>query len=105
MSTLLLIAALFGFAAIAFGLGRAIFATLGRLAEGFLAGEVAGTRARRGDLTGMAEAERQSKIARRERLRLTVGLLAWAALLVGPLFTPWPRPIYAAASVLWLAHR
>lgn len=105
MSTLLLIAALFGFAAIALGLARAIFAMLGRLAEGVLAGELAGTRASRGDLTGMAEAERRSKIARRERLRLTLGLFAWAVLLVGPLLTPWPRPFYAAASVLWLVHR
>lgn len=105
MNTLLLLAAVFGFGAIALGVARAAIGLVKRLAEGVLAGEVAGSRERRGDLTGMAEAERQSAGARRERLRLAIVMVAWTVLLVGPPFTPWPRQIYAAASVLWLLHR
>ena len=68
----------------------------------YVAGQVADTRARHGDLTGMREAERAAASARQRRRAAVAVLAAWFALLIAPPFTPLAPYLYAAYSALWL---
>jgi hypothetical protein len=79
---------------------------LTRGADALIAREVATTRAQRGDLTGLEEANFVRGEARRRRY-VALGFLSfWAGLLVVPTLTPWPSLLYAAYSLLWLLpHR
>lgn len=94
-----------GFLAVAM---RAVIAGLLVLRHGvaaFLARDLGATRARRGDLTGLADAASDRALARRRRLAAVGVLCMWAVLLVVPLLTPWPVPLYACYSLFWLVPR
>ncbi len=100
------ILALFGFVAALLRLTRAAVSVLRRGAEAFFAREVAETRARRGDITGMEKAQGAVMHARRERRRSLGLLVLWAALVIlPPVLLPSPAPVYAAYNVLWLLPR
>src|SRR5690606_329088 len=102
MVAALLILAVLGFVAVLVLLVRAAFGVLRHGVDAFLAREAVEARARRGDLTGMAEAQDWNRGARRARLRCSVLAALWLAGLVAPAFTPWTREVYAAYAVLWL---
>lgn len=84
---------------------RRAAASLLRLAhrgvDAFVAGEIEEVRARRGDLTGLQDAQQDVRHARGARQRAAAALCLWAGLLVVPPLTPWPIPMYAAYSLLW----
>lgn len=105
MRTIGLILAILGGLAVAGRAARALFRLLQRGADAFLAGETEEVRARRGDLTGMTDARQHASLAKRERLRAAGALCLWTALLLVPPLTPWPLPMYAAYSLLWLLPR
>lgn len=74
--------------------------------EAYLAGEVAQTRANRGDITGMEEAYDTVAAARRVRGRALRAVVAWAVLLLLPvLLLEAPAPAYAACIVVWFLPR
>jgi len=105
MEAALIILAVLGFVAVLIRLVRAAFGALRHGVDAFIAREAVEARARRGDLTGMAEAQDWNRGARRARLRsLLIAALCLAGL-IAPAFTPWTREVYAAYSLLWLfAH-
>ncbi len=105
MSVLVFALAALGFLAVARRVVVAGFRLLGRGVDRFVAGETAEVRARRGDLTGLAEASGRETTARRAQLASLGVFSFWVLLLVAPALTPWPRLLYAAYSALWLVPR
>lgn len=101
MNTLLTILALAGIAAAAWHVLRAAFRFLRQEATGIWTDELARTRARRGDVTGLQETQRQAELVARTRRRALAEGVGWLALLTVPALTPWARTIYAAYAVLW----
>lgn len=105
MSLLLAVLAIAGFFAVVFAGTRAALRVLRGGLESFLAGEVASSRATRGDLAGLSEAKDLQARARRARRLAAFQAFAWGALLIVPAFTPWTRELYAVYSLLWLVPR
>ena len=73
--------------------------------ERFVAGQIADSRAQRGDISGMSEADnirRKSRAAQRRALGL---LLLWSAALVVPIVLPGTFIIYILYGLLWLLPR
>jgi hypothetical protein len=97
------ILAVAGIAAAVWHLVRAAFRFLRQGAAGIWANELARTRARRGDVTALDEARREGEQAGRMRVRAGLEALAWLALLVVPVLSPWPRLFYACYSSFWLS--
>ncbi|MBR9989380.1 MAG: hypothetical protein KFH98_06460 [Gemmatimonadetes bacterium] len=105
MHTAIILLAVAGALAVLLRMLRALFAALRGGVDAFIAHDVAGTRAQRGDLTGVDDARTEAALARRRRL-LAVGTASmWIALLVAPTLTPWPTFMYACYSLLWLIPR
>ncbi|HUH13048.1 MAG TPA: hypothetical protein VMK65_08055, partial [Longimicrobiales bacterium] len=73
-------------------------------AEAYLARELARTRARHGDVTGLSELRAAHGHARRARTVAVLRVALWSAILVAPAFTPWPLTLYAASSLGWVLH-
>jgi hypothetical protein len=105
MRMVVLLLAVAGFAAVALRAASALLDVLRGGAESFLAGDLAGIRARRGDLSGLQEATELRKVARQRRMVALGAFAMWAVLLMVPPLTPWPELLYAAYSLLWLAPR
>ncbi|HEX6307771.1 MAG TPA: hypothetical protein VFZ69_06245 [Longimicrobiales bacterium] len=105
MNIALVLLAVAGIAAVVLRLLRALFAALRGGVDAFLARDVADTRAQRGDLTGLDEASGAARAARRYRLLALGQALIWVVLLIVPELTPWPAPLYASYSLLWLLPR
>jgi hypothetical protein len=105
METLLRVAAVLGVLVALSQVGRTGWRLLRGGVELLVAGEMARTRARRGDLTGMEEAEREMHSARRVRIRAGGELAGWVALLAVPPFTPWTLHIWAAVALFWIVFR
>lgn len=97
--------AIAGVIAVMLRLLRALFASLRGGVDAFLAGDVADTRAHRGDLTGHSEARSAVQLARRRRMLALGAASLWIGLLVVPMLTPWPSLLYAGYSVLWVLPR
>jgi hypothetical protein len=102
MRAFLTLLSILGVLAVALRLGRSLLRAIGRSAEGVAAGQAVDARAQRGDLTGMAEATEWRRLAARRRWRALTTSGMWAALLVGPAYTSWTLPIYAAYALLWV---
>ena len=102
MRFLLLILAIAGFLAVARQLTRAVFILLKRSVDSFVLGEVAGERARRGDLTGLVEARAARQARRRARIRSLLAVIMWATLLALPLTTRVTLQGFALYSILWV---
>ncbi len=97
------ILAVIGIVAVAYRWMRSVLRVIGSGAEAFFAGEVARTRADRGDVTGMAEASGEAERARRARTAAFFALVLWTALLVLPAWAlPWPGAVYASYAALWV---
>ena len=105
MTSLLILIALPGIAAVVLRWSRALFVTARHSLERFIAGQIADTRAQRGDISGMSEAESIRSKARAEALRSLLLVLFWSALLLGPLLLPGTLLIYALYAVLWFLPR
>ena len=102
METPVLILAVAGFVAV---LRRLLGAALRVLTGGvdrYVAGQLATTRARHGDITGMREAEGAAATARERRRDAVARLLFWTGLLILPPFVPYTSAIYASYSLLWI---
>jgi hypothetical protein len=97
--------AVIGFLALVYRLVRAA-ARLGlSTLESVSLGGMAEISIRNGDLTGMAERQAQSRIARRARVRAILLFFFWIALLIAPAVAGISRPVYALAALLWLLPR
>lgn len=94
-----------GILAVVLRLLRALFAGLRGGVDALLAGDVASSRAQRGDLTGLDEARSAVTQAQRRRLVALGQASVWIGLLLVPALTPWPAPLYASYSLLWLLPR
>lgn len=102
MHTLLVLLGIAGFLAVATRAGWTAFRLLHGGADELLTRQLSRTRAQRGDLTGLQEAEAHRELARRRR-RLALGaLVLWGGLLLLPPLTPWPALLYALYALLWL---
>ncbi len=104
MRSLILLLGALGLAALLWLFARALYRLLRAGAERFVAGDAEETRAKRGDLTGMAEARQWRSRARRRQWGAVVRVLGWGVLLIGPSFTHRAAVIYAACAPLWLLH-
>ena len=102
MRLLLFFLAVAGFLAVARQLTRATFVLLKRSVDAFVLREVAGQRARRGDVTGLVEVQAAKQQRRRARLLALLAVIGWTALLALPLTTRATLQGFAAYSVLWL---
>jgi hypothetical protein len=102
MDTLLLLLAVIGFLAMARVAARAAFRLLHRGVEAFIAAEAGATHARRGDITALQESQDARRRARRARFLAAATFIVSMALLIGPLFSPWTRIVYALFSPLLL---
>ena len=102
MRFLLLIFAIAGFLAVARQLTRAVFILLKRSVDTFVLREVAGERARRGDVTGLVEARAAKGERRRARFFSLLAVIGWAALLALPLTTRATLPGFALYSIFWI---
>jgi hypothetical protein len=105
MSTVLGLLAVAGVLAVLFAATRVVLRLARGSVEAFIARELESTRAGRGDLSGLSQAQEWRATMRRARRWHTVHVLAWLGLLIAPLFTPWTRELYASYSVLWLLPR
>lgn len=102
MQFALFLLAVAGFLAVLKRLGLAAFRALQGGVDAFILSEVASSRAQRGDVTGLAEAQQQRRKTRVARWRAAGSVLLWAGALVAPLLTQWALWIYASYSLLWL---
>ena len=105
MTFFLVLIALPGIAAVLLRWSRALFVTARHSIERFVAAQIANTRAQRGDISGMAEAEKIRHNSQQEAVRSLLNVLLWSALLIGPLFIPGTFLIYALCGLLWLVPR
>ena len=102
MTILVAILATLGFLALLRQWFRALLRSLKGGVETYIAKTTEHTRANRGDLTGMQDAQAVSRMARRARMRALVELAGYTALLATPLLSVWGKPLYAFCSALWL---
>jgi hypothetical protein len=103
MELSLLILAAVGFAAVLRCLLRAAFRAARHGAYVLYAREIAATRSRRGDLTGLEEAREWAGQARKDRRQALGGVGFWLALLFLPLaLLPRPVVVYATYAAIWL---
>jgi hypothetical protein len=105
MSTALTLLGAAGVIAVVLRLLRSLFVALRGGVDAFLAADIAQTRAHRGDITGLDDAQAAARLARRRRMRALGQSSLWAGLLLVPGLTPWPRLLYAGYSLLWLLPR
>jgi hypothetical protein len=102
MQFALFLLAVAGFLAVLKRLGEAAFRALKRGADAFILSEVASSRAQRGDITGLTEAQQMRRTTRRARWRAAGSVLLWVGALLAPLLTQLALWIYASYSLLWL---
>ncbi|HKJ93521.1 MAG TPA: hypothetical protein VJ957_10145 [Longimicrobiales bacterium] len=94
--------AVVGVVAVIWRLLRSLLRLARRVSDAVWASEIARARARRGDLTGMRDAQAEADAARRARDRAAVVALLWAFLLVAPAALPWTRVLYAVLALTWV---
>ncbi|MGH7471331.1 MAG: hypothetical protein ACRENP_25560 [Longimicrobiales bacterium] len=102
MNLLLIVLGVAGFLAALRRLVAALFSLFKGGVDAFLVGEVARSRADRGDVTGLQEARAWRRTTRRARMGALLRVVLWAVLLVVPLLTRITVPLYAAYAALWL---
>lgn len=103
MTLPLYIFAVIGFAAVLWRLALASVRAARRGVDAFIANEMSKTRAERGDLTGMDEANEWARQAGRDRWRWGGEAVLWlACLIVPPMVLDSPAPVYAVYTLIWL---
>jgi hypothetical protein len=105
MRFLVLLLVVIGIAAVLRHLAVALLRLLKRGADEYIARQIADVRARRGDLTGLSDAQVERSIAKRARFAAVGGVSLWIGLLVVPPLTPWPELLYASYTAFWLFPR
>jgi hypothetical protein len=91
-----------GGAALVYRLGRSVLRLALNLAEKTTLDGLVEVSLRNGDLTGLAERRAAADLIRRARIRSTLFVALWLALLVIPAFADVARVVYAACALLWL---
>jgi hypothetical protein len=102
MQFVLFLLAVAGFVAVLKRLGLAAFRALKGGVDAFILSEVASSRAQRGDVTGLTEAQQLRRDTRFLRWRAAGSVLLWIGALLAPLLTQFTLWIYASYSLLWL---
>ena len=105
MSLLLLLIALPGIAAVLLHWSRAVFETARYSIELLVARQISDTRAARGDISGMSEAESFRQTSRARRWRSVTHTLIWTGVLLFPFMVPGTLLIYALYGLLWFFPR
>ena len=101
MSLLLVLLAIPGIAAVVLRWSMAVFVTARYSIERFVARQISDTRAARGDISGMTEAETFRRNSRAKQVRGVLEVLLWTGALVAPLILPGTFLIYALYGLLW----
>lgn len=91
-----------GGAALVYRLGRSVLRLALNLAEKTTLDGLVEVSIRNGDLTGLAERRAAADVIRRARIRSTLFVALWLALLAVPAFAGVARVVYAACALLWL---
>jgi hypothetical protein len=105
MTFVLILLAIPGVLAVLLRLGVALFGTTKHTIEWFVARQISNQRAERGDLSGLAEAEKIRGEAARQQRRWGLHALAWTTLLAFPLLVPGAVIVYPLYSILWVLPR
>ena len=105
MTILLILLAIPGVLAVLLRFGVALYGTSKHTIEWFVARQISHQRAERGDLSGLAEAEKIRNEAGRQQRRWGLHALAWATLLAFPLLLPGAVIVYPLYAFLWLLPR
>lgn len=105
MTFILILLAIPGVLAVPLRLGLAVFGASRHTVEWFVARQISNQRAERGDLSGLAEAEKIRREAARQQRRWTLHALMWTILLAFPLLVPGAVVVYPFYSILWLLPR
>jgi hypothetical protein len=97
--------AVIGVVAVVWRVFRSLLRLMHRVADTVWASEIAGARARHGDLTGMREAQAETDAARHARNRAAGVLVLWVVLLIAPAVLPWTRVLYAVLALAWVVPK
>jgi hypothetical protein len=105
MTFILILLAIPGVLAVLLRLGVAAYGAAKHTIEWYVARQITKQRAERGDLSGLAEAEKIRNEAGRQQRRWGLHALAWTTLLAFPLMIPGAVIVYPLYSLLWLLPR
>ena len=105
MTFILILLAIPGVLAVLVRLTISLIAATKHTVERYVAKQIKDQRAERGDLSGLAEAERVRAEAARKQMRWVFHSLGWITLLAFPLMIPGAVIVYPLYSLLWLLPR
>lgn len=105
MTILLILLAIPGVLAVLLRLGISLLHASRHTVEWYVARQISDQRAGRGDLSGLAEAEKVRGAAARQQRRWGLHTLMWTLLLAFPLMVPGAVIVYPLYSVLWFLPR
>lgn len=105
MTILLILLAIPGVLAVLLRLGTDLLHTVKHTMEWYVARQISQQRAGRGDLSGLAEAEKLRAAASRKQRWYGFHALIWMLLLGFPLLIPGAVLVYPLYSLLWLLPR
>jgi hypothetical protein len=102
MTILLILLAIPGVLAVLLRFGIALVGATKHTVEWFVARQIAGQRAERGDLSGLAEARKIVDAAAAQQRRYALHAVVWLVLLALPLLMPAAVIVYPFYSLFWL---
>ena len=105
MTILLILLTIVGVLAVLLRLGVAVYGSGKHTIEWFVARQICQQRARRGDLSGLAEAEKIRNEAGRQQRRWALHAAVWVILLGFPMLVPAGMIAYPIYAFLWLLPR
>ena len=105
MTLVLILLAIPGVAAVMLRLFTALMRAARYSLERYVARQIVQQRANRGDLSGMAEANKVRSAAASKQMRFVGETLVWGALLAMPLLFPPAIILYPFYSIFWFAPR
>lgn len=105
MTIILIILAIPGVLAVMLRLGAALVQTARYSLERYVARQMLDQRAHRGDLSGMAEADKVRGTAASRQMRFLGEAAMWAALLGVPLLFPLAVILYPFYAIFWFVPR
>lgn len=105
MTIILILLAIPGVLAVLLRLGAALLQAAKFSLERYVARQMFDQRANRGDLSGMAEADKVRASAANRQMRFVAETAMWAALLGLPLMFPPTVIVYPFYSIFWFVPR
>jgi hypothetical protein len=105
MTLFLILLAIPGVAAVMLRLFKALLRAARYSLERYVARQIVQQRATRGDLSGMAEADKVRRQAADKQVRFVGETLMWSALLGAPLLFPPALLLYPLYSIFWFVPR